>query len=100
MTMMLKRVLCISGLVTAAVCLASAQTGRRTLSLDDLARLKDVRDPQCSPDGETVAFVVSAVDTKADKSVSHIWTVGVDGQNERQITFSADSESSPRFSPD
>ena len=100
MAMLLKRLLTISVLVTSAVCVTTAQTGHRTLSLDDLARLKDVRDPQCSPEGETVAFVVSANDTKADKNLSHIWTVGVNGQNERQITFSADSESSPRFSPD
>ena len=30
----------------------------------------------------------------------HVWTIGIDGQNERQITWSTDSEASPRFSPD
>ena len=85
----------------ASAGIASAQSGTRALSLDDLARLKDVRDPQCAPDGRSVAFVVSQVDVKEDKpGASHIWTVGIDGQNERQITSSTDSESSPRFSPD
>ena len=80
--------------------LASAQA-KRPLSLDDLARLKEVRDPQCAPDGKSVAFVVSQIDVKEDKPGSaHIWTVGIDGQNERQITSSTDSESAPRFSPD
>ena len=60
-----------------------------------------MRDPQCAPDGKTVAFVVSQIDVKEDKPGSgHIWTVGIDGRNERQITSSTDSESSPRFSPD
>ena len=44
---------------------------------------------------------MSQIDVKEDKPGSgHIWTVGIDGQNERQITSSTESESSPRFSPD
>ena len=88
-------------IVLASAGVASAQGAKRPLSLDDLGRLKDVRDPQCAPDGKSVAFVVSQIDVKEDKpGSSHIWTVGIDGQNERQITSSTDSESSPRFSPD
>src|SRR5207253_9196001 len=34
------------------------------------------------------------------KSNTHIWLVGYDGKNDRQITFSSDSESAPRWSPD
>ena len=77
-----------------------AQTAKRPFKLDDLARLREVRDPQLSPDGQWVAYVVAAVDTKDDKSVTHIWMVGYDSKNDRQITFSQDSESSPRWSPD
>jgi len=87
-------------LILASAALAGAQT-KRPLSLDDLGKLKEVRDPQCAPDGKSVAFVVSQIDVKADKpGSSHIWTIGLDGQNERQLTSSSDSESSPRFSPD
>jgi len=88
-------------IVAASVAVLPAQSARRPLNLDDLARLKEVRDPQCAPDGSSVAFVVSTIDVEKDKGgVSHIWTVGIDGQNERQVTSSQDSESSPRFSPD
>src|SRR6266853_6477833 len=81
--------------------IASAQGGKRPLSLDDLGKIKEVRDPQCAPDGKTVAFVVSQIDVKEDKPGSgHVWTVGIGGENERQITSSTDSESTPRFSPD
>jgi dipeptidyl aminopeptidase/acylaminoacyl peptidase len=100
MATFMKRSFSVGLLVSAALGVMSAQTSRRTLSLDDLERLKEVRDPQCSPDGGTVAFVVSTTDAKADKSQSHVWTVGANGDNERQMTFSGDSESSPRFSPD
>jgi dipeptidyl aminopeptidase/acylaminoacyl peptidase len=97
----MKRILNAMVIVLASAGIASAQGGKRPLSLDDLGRLKEVRDPQCAPDGKSVAFVVSQIDVKEDKPGSaHIWTVGIDGQNERQITSSTDSESSPRFSPD
>ncbi len=77
-----------------------AQSARRPLKLDDLARLRDARDPQISPDGQWIAYVVSTVEVKDDKSVTHIWMVGYDGKSDRQLTFSQDSESSPRWSPD
>ncbi|HEV2835307.1 MAG TPA: S9 family peptidase [Pyrinomonadaceae bacterium] len=70
------------------------------MKLDDLSRFRNVNDPQISPDGKWVAYVVGTTDTKEDKSNSHIWMIGIDGTNDRQITFSQDSESSPRWSPD
>ena len=87
-------------LVLALATALSAQTAKRPLKLDDLPRFREVRDPQCSPDGQSVAFVVSAIDAKEDKSNAHIWLVGYDGKNERQITAGQESESSPRWSPD
>src|SRR5216683_2304796 len=78
-----------------------AQPARRPLKLDDLARMRDVRDPQCSPDGQSVAYVVSQIDVKADRSGgSHIWMISFDGKTDQQITSSTDSESAPRWSPD
>ena len=97
----MKRIFTTLFAVVASVGIASAQGGKRPLSLDDLGKLKEVRDPQCAPDGKSVAFVVSQIDVKEDKGGnSHIWTVGVDGKNERQLTSSTDAESTPRFSPD
>src|SRR3989454_12312166 len=79
---------------------ALAQTPRHPLKLDDLARFRNVSDPQLSPDGQWIAYTVSIIDAKEDKSSTHIWLAGYDGKNDRQITFSNDSESSPRWSPD
>src|SRR5215470_3504949 len=95
-----KRLIPVVALVLGFTALAAGQTARHRLKLDDLARFRDVRDPQCSPDGQWVAYVVSTVDVKEDKSSSHIWMVGIDGKNDRQITFSQESENSPRWSPD
>lgn len=77
-----------------------AVPARRPFKLDDLARLRDVREPQISPDGQWVAYVVSTIDVKEDKSVAHIWLASFDGKTDRQLTWSQDGESSPRWSPD
>src|SRR5712691_9818404 len=91
------RVLLLS-LVTAISVLA--QTARHPLRLDDLARFRNVSDPQISTDGQWIAYSVSTIDAKEDKSSTHIWLASYDGKNDRQITLSNDSESSPRWSPD
>jgi dipeptidyl aminopeptidase/acylaminoacyl peptidase len=87
-------------LILVVSSLVVAQTSRRSMTLDDIFRLRGVNDPQVSPDGQWVAYVVSTVNTKEDKSNSHVWLVKIDGTDDRQITFSQDSESSPRWSPD
>src|ERR1041384_2810700 len=98
---MLRRRLSISLLLVLALANSlAAQTARHPMKLDDLTRFRNVNDPQISPDGQWVAYTVSTTDTKDDKSSSHIWMVNIDGSNDRQITFSNESESSPRFSPD
>ena len=87
-------------LILAFAYALTAQTARRPLKLDDMTRFRNVSDPQISPDGNWVAYVVNATDAKEDKSGSHIWMIGIDGNNDRQITFSNESENSPRWSPD
>ena len=66
-------------LVLACTCVLVAQTARHPMTLDDLARFRNVGDPQISPDGKFVAYAVSTVNVKDDKSSSHIWMVGIDG---------------------
>ncbi len=80
--------------------LALAQNARRPYSLDDFAKLKSVSDPEVSPDGKWVAYVVSASNVEKDKRDSDIWMVSWDGSETIQLTSSPDSESRPRWSPD
>ncbi len=69
-------------LILALATALSAQTAKRPFKLDDIPRLREVRDPQVSPDGKAIAFVVSTIDAKEDKSAAHIWQVGIDGKGE------------------
>ena len=79
-----------------------AQTSRakRTLSVGDMYRLKNVSDPQLSPEGKWVAYVVSTTDSVKDKTDSDVWMSAWDGTQAIQVTSSPDGESSPRWSPD
>src|SRR5437762_1278155 len=87
-------------IILALAVAVSAQTAKHPLKLDDLARCRNVSDPQISPDGQWIAYTVSTIDTKEDKSSTHVWLVGFDGKNNRQITFSSDSDSAPLGSRD
>jgi dipeptidyl aminopeptidase/acylaminoacyl peptidase len=73
---------------------------KRAITLDDLARLQRVGGPAISPDGEWVAYTVSQIDTKDDKSVSHLWMVKWDGSADLQLTYDKEGASAPKFSPD
>src|SRR5690242_13492958 len=87
-------------LILAPATSHDAQTPRRPMTLDHLTRSRTDGNPQIAPDGQWVAYTVGTTDTKDDKSSSHIWMVNIDGSNDRQITFSQESENSPRWSPD
>lgn len=98
--MFFKKIGSLALLIVALVLVCSAQAAKRPLRIDDLFRIQDVRDPQLSPDGNWVAYVLSTTDAKADKSSTDIWMVSFDGKMTRRVTYSTDSESSPRWSPD
>ena len=67
---------------------------------EDLWLLRMVSDPQVSPDGSRVAFVVATPDKKTDKPATTIWVAPADGsENARRFT-SGPEDSSPRWSPD
>jgi dipeptidyl aminopeptidase/acylaminoacyl peptidase len=77
-----------------------AQPARHALTLDDLARFRDVRDPQCSPDGRWVAYTVTTTDVKEDKHDTDVWMVSIDGKQDLRLTSSPENETSPKWSPD
>src|SRR5262245_50228211 len=62
---------------------AAAQTG---FNIDNLLAVKRVGDPQLSPDGRTVAYTVGTVDKAANRVVTQIYTVNIDGTGTKQIT--------------
>ena len=67
----------------------------------DIGRLISVSDPSLSPDGTTVAFVVTRVDMDANRYRSAVWLAAADGSSPpRQVTAGEEGDSSPTWSPD
>lgn len=64
-----------------------------------LMKVSRVADPQLSPDGKTVAFTVTTVDTEANKKPVQIFTVSLAGGTPRQLTHNGNNDR-PRWSPD
>src|SRR5262249_35600853 len=48
----------------------------------------------------SVVYTRGDADWKANRRITHIWRVGVDGGTPTQLTFGADGEASPRWAPD
>ena len=80
---------------------ATAQSpAKRHLRAGDIYQLRGVNDPQLSPDGNWVAYSVTAVDSAKDKSDTDVWMTSWDGTQTIRVTSSPESEGSPRWSPD
>lgn len=72
----------------------------RNLTVGDYFRIHRVSDPQISPDGNWVAFVVSTMDLEEDKRGSRIWMVPAGGGEAVPMSAKGSSASRPRWSPD
>jgi len=73
---------------------------KRPVTVNDLFRLRTVRDIQVSPEGEWVAYVVGTLDSARDRSNADLYMASWDGRRTVQLTFTPEVESSPRWSPD
>jgi len=75
-------------------------TQPRPVTVDDLFQIREVSDPQLSPDAQSVAYTVKTLLLKEDKSEERIWTVPTAGGETIPMTAEGVSSSHPRWSPD
>ncbi len=90
---MLMAVLCV-------IFATAAAAQKRVMTAEDVVTLKAVSNPQVSPDGRQVVFVLSEPDLKANESFSHLWMVSMGGGEPTRFTWSLKNESAPQWSPD
>src|SRR5207249_3091705 len=77
----------------------AAQT--RGITPEDYLSFEFLSDPHFSPDGSTIAYVVTTIDQKQNRRHSDIWTVAADGSGQpARLTASLQSSNSPRWNPD
>lgn len=87
-------------LATAFGTSPAAEAQGRPMTPLDLVSMDRVSDPQPSPDGRQVAFVISELDLDEDRRRTDIWLVGIDGGDRRRLTTDAAGDFNPRWSPD
>ena len=73
---------------------------RRPVSVHDVYEIRTVADPALSPDGLSVAYTVTTVDSAKDRQTSDIWLVSWDGAHSTRVTQGQESNHLPRWSPD
>ena len=77
----------------------SELAAQRAVDAADLLRIREVTDPQLSPDGAWVAYTVSTSDTVEDKLDADIWMSSWDGKRGIRLTRTKQREHTPRWSP-
>jgi dipeptidyl aminopeptidase/acylaminoacyl peptidase len=82
-----------------AVGIAAALAEPRPMELEDMFRFHRVSDPQVSPDGKSVAYVVTEPLKAENRTNSDIWLVPLVGGEPRQLTHSPKGDAHPRWSP-
>jgi dipeptidyl aminopeptidase/acylaminoacyl peptidase len=71
------------------------------MTFEDVLTLKVVSDPQLSPDGRWIAYVVATPDTSENAIAAAIWLVKADGSAPaRRLTAGRKRDTAPRWSPD
>jgi dipeptidyl aminopeptidase/acylaminoacyl peptidase len=85
-----------------APALAQSPSASQPFTVEDLVRLKRVSDPEVSPDGHYVAFVLRETDMAANKGRTALWLLDLAREHAlpQRLTSSAGSDSSPRWGPD
>ncbi|MFL6244926.1 MAG: LpqB family beta-propeller domain-containing protein [Thermoanaerobaculia bacterium] len=77
---------------------SAAQT--HPFSVHDMLAMDRISDPQVSPDGKTIVFVVRVTDLAANRGLNDLWLVGTDGTGLRRLTSHSATDVNPRWSPD
>jgi dipeptidyl aminopeptidase/acylaminoacyl peptidase len=86
---------------SAVICTAQTQSGAalEPLTAQQAINVRSIGDLHFSPDGSRVAFVVTEPPSGTTRA-RHVWLLDVATKQVRQLTYSAKSEESPRWSPD
>src|SRR6267378_7378827 len=78
----------------------AAPSTPRSITIDDYFQIRDVSQPELSPDGQWVAYAVRTRMLKEDKNEQRLWMTSTHGGEPIPMTAEGVSSSHPRWSPD
>jgi dipeptidyl aminopeptidase/acylaminoacyl peptidase len=70
------------------------------MEVEDVLSLSSVADPQISPDGRYVVYVVTERDEEENINDSDLWIVATEGGEPIRLTYHKGTDDSPRWAPD
>src|SRR6266404_2088643 len=79
---------------------AVAPATPRNITIDDYFQIREVSQPELSPDGQWVAYAVRTRMLKEDKNEQRLWMISNHGGDPISLTAEGVSSSHPRWSPD
>lgn len=73
---------------------------KRTISAEDLYRLRTFSGLRLAPDGKHVIYSLQRINRKTQEKFSNLWVLPTETGRPRQFTFGDQNDTSPRWSPD
>ena len=90
----------ILALVFLAAAAPAVAADPHPFTVHDLLAMDRISDPQASPAGDKVAFVVRTTDLGANRGRFDLWAVGIDGSGFTRLTADPAADTNPRWAPD
>jgi dipeptidyl aminopeptidase/acylaminoacyl peptidase len=91
--------LCVTALLLAGLFAGRAPAQSRLIELDDYKKITSVSDPQISPDGKSIAFVVSRPNLEQNRSDRELVLIDIATGAQHALTYERRNVGSPRWSP-
>ncbi|HEY6118666.1 MAG TPA: S9 family peptidase [Pyrinomonadaceae bacterium] len=81
-------------------CVPVVVSQTRNYSVEEMMKVRRIADPQISPNGERIAFMVGDVNLDANRVVNQIYVIASNGGEAKRLTSGDQSSTAPRWSPD
>src|SRR6266699_2782541 len=85
---------------TPALAQESRPRTPRAITIDDFFQIRDVSQPEISPDGQWIAYAVRTRMLKEDKNEQRLWMISTHGGDAIAMTAEGVSSGNPSWSPD
>ncbi len=96
----IEKTCCLLSLAVFSAAAVSASPAPQRIAPLDVFQIRTVADPQISPDGKRIVYMLNFADIRTDTRYSNLWTINFDGSENRPVTSGDFHDSSPRWSPD